>query len=155
MGNTSLSLSPWHAFNPCWECFKAYILLLWDKMLFSSFILKCWVQSGQVCRKHDLSALLTSGGEFQHTSLSLLECQGKVLRTHCSPVNCFSCPPRPGSSTGWCWQRGCCAHLMILKQRSQLWPRRLGGPLFLFGLIHKQVLDFHTKKVNLLKSILS
>lgn len=35
---------------------------------------------------------------------------------------------------------------MILKQQSELWPQRSGGTLFLSRLLHKQVLDFHTKK---------
>lgn len=103
-----------------WECFKGYILALRDKNV--AFILytgECWGRSGQVCRKPDLLALLTPGGEFQHASPCLLTCQGRVLKTYCRRVFCFPRLAGPTSRAGDAGHWGCCAHLQILKQLTE------------------------------------
>lgn len=49
-------------------------------MFLSSCTQSARAQSGQVCRKPNLLALLRSDGQFQHASSCLLKRQGKVLR---------------------------------------------------------------------------
>lgn len=59
----------------------------------------------------------------------VLKCQGKVLRTHHRRDSFSLAHYIPAPAPGDAGLGGCCAHLLILKQRSRLRPLRARGPL--------------------------